>query len=228
MTHKIKFATIIIFLSFIISCTTRRLDDTIFSPKEFVNFKLVDNKNFKYLHYKLDSLITTEYCEGTYTKEGSLYTIYPINIGNKDFPFFLKQDQLTSLAGKTRIKIKTDIIGDYLNQYQILIKLDSKSITFSGVNIDTIINERIQSHHVEVEISIPERLKNSYPIRSFTSISTSNSDLNPNSNFLDMQIPVSYQTFLYKNIGVTQIQDDGNYWLFIKDGRRIKKGNIML
>jgi hypothetical protein len=227
MTRNIIHATIV-FLSCFIACTVRKPDDTIFSPKEFVNFKLIDNERFKYLHYKLDSIITVEYCEGTYTKQGNLYTIYPKDIGNRDFPCSSKQYQLTGLADKTRIKIKTDIVGDYLNQYQIVVKFDSKNIAFAGVNIDTTINERIRSHHLEVQVFIPDRLKNSYPIRSFTSISTSNNNLDTNSNFLDVQIPVSYQTFLYKNPGVIKIQDDGNFWLFVKDGKKIKKGNIML
>jgi hypothetical protein len=231
MRNKTFFGAILIIFCTCASCWIRKPDDTLFQPNEFINLKLVDGQRFKYLHYKLDdSQLTYIYCEGTYIKKDDIYTIYPVSLDSRDYRCETKQSYNDSIGSKTRIKISTNITSlssGRVKEYKMIIHLDSKEIVANGIKADTTIDRGLAKTFY-VELFFPDAyIFGSQPPPTYESIRSQNIIFDENSNFVNVQFPVTYEDFFYKNIGITQIKDGGRYWI-MGDGSKIKKGKILL
>jgi len=211
------------FLAVFCSCHASKLGLSDFRVKETLSLKFSNDTAFSYLYSHSDTLYNTLiYSQGVYSKDGNQYTLHADSINNNNFPAKISQEYQNDLGHNFRIKIMSDLTFDHLNEYKLIIHLDDKDIFLKGVKIDTLINN-FTSKNLSVEIKLPERYTRNIPSPSFTAILTKDVQINSNSNFIDIHIPVRYETFYYHNIGIMKLKDMGSHWLLIDNGKKIKK-----
>lgn len=226
--NKIKFV-ILNFLSifFFISCNTSKPHGDLLSNSEFITLKFSSDKHFEFVYYKLDtSSITFEYNMGIYLKRQDTITLYPDTLKNMDFDYELHKENSDSISF-TRIKIETNITGDYLKQYKIYLIADSAQFAFKGVKVDTIINTS-KFQRFKIEIFLADNYLTGTPVPKYKSILTKEIILDTGFNFYTISIPIKWQTFYYKNSDPVLIQDLGKYWMILDSSKKILKGGILL
>ena len=212
---------------FFTSCKTSTPFCTLFSNSEFLTLKFRDDQKFEYVYYKLDSIgITFDYNKGMYSKHEDSITLYPDTLKNKAFDFELHKEYSDSIRF-TRIKIETNITGDYLNKYKIYLIADSAQFIFKGVSVDTILNTS-KFQRFKIEIFLADYYLTGTPVPKYKNILTKEIILDTNFNFFTISIPIKRLTYYYKNSGPVLIQDLGNYWMVLDSSKRIPKGGIFL
>lgn len=212
---------------FLISCKTIEPHGDLLSNSEFLTLKFTDDQKFECLYYKLDtSKIIFDYNKGIYSKYQDTITLYPDILKNMDFDYELHKEHNDSIL-LTRIKIETDITGDYLNKHKIYLIADAAQIAFNGVRVDTIINSS-KFHRFKIEIFLADYFLTGTPIPKYKNILTKEIILDSNFNFFTISIPIKRLTFYYKNNGPILIQDLGKYWMLLDSSKKILKGGIFL
>jgi hypothetical protein len=215
----------IVGLVFVNSCKTNKPTGEFLSKNEFLTVNLLKNQKFEYLYYKSDDVdISYDYIKGTYSANNNTFTLYPDTLKDKEFEYALHADNDSSI-GLTRIKLETNIYGDFLNKYKIYLHSKSAKLVFNGTSIDTIINTS-NFHKFYIEILLAEEYLSGTPIPKYKNILTKEITLDTNFNFFTITVPISRQTFYYKNSPPLLIEDLGTYWMLINNKKKILKGKI--
>lgn len=229
MENKIIYPLIfcIIVILLFISCGISKPNEDPFRYRESLELKTLGQHRFKYLYYKSDSTgITYNYCYGTYAKEGNDYILFPDTLHTRNFDFDLHQTYVDSLKSTTRIIIKTDLSTNFINDYKINLYTNSLKLSFQGIKVDTTMKNLILQKFY-VEIFLPNNFLTGTPVPSIKSILTKKILTDGKSNYLKLKIPVNFNTYFYKNIGIDTINDDGKYWLLMNN-KKIPKDWLSL
>jgi len=216
---KVRFINAIIFVTFftILSCKTKRIH--IHIAQEFVSLKLDDAQTYRYLYYNLNyNSFTYNFNKGKYVHMGKVYTLYPDSIDNNNYDVTVKQQVVDSIGKKTKIVIETNISGDYLSQYQLIIYNNYTAYSFKGIRIDTVFNY-LNLKSFRIKIKIPDRYVNGSPSPSFISINTKAIAISQNTNCIYVKIPIDRNVFFYSYQKEITLTEDGMYW--IKNGKKV-------
>ncbi|TDQ09209.1 hypothetical protein [Pedobacter metabolipauper] len=209
-----------------LSCHTAKLDN--FSKSvECIDFQVSDNNQFRLMYYNsnLDSL-QYNYLQGSYTKQGDDFLLSSDTISNKNFDAILEEEK-GNFEG-TRIKVATNIYGDFISEYTTILHIGDMKYSFKGVNIDTLLN-RVADNKLWVEIFFPNRyLNNTVMSPSYKSFITKKLPIeNQTSNFLSIKIPINYELFFYKSNFAAKVKDLGDSIIIVDSGKKFLKCNLI-
>jgi hypothetical protein len=220
------FSKLLIFFIFgsLFSCRTSKID-TFSTDRENVTLKLLNNNRFSYVYYKLAGMNYEDskklFCIGTYLKlSKNIYELYPDTFDNKSVEVSVNSVE-NNYNGNTHIRINTNIYPDRSNEYRIHLISDSLTWFFTGLRIDTVIDGNFLRNFI-IEIILPEFYITGHPSAIYKSLVSEPIKITE-CRIVDVTLPITLDYFYYQNIGVIRLKDMGNYLLFLKDGRKIKK-----
>ncbi|WP_347159364.1 hypothetical protein [Pontibacter chitinilyticus] len=160
------------------------------------------------------------YSEGWYSKQNNIFTLHSPPPQNKNFDANLTANTDHNLQG-IEIRVQTNLDSIEAKKYKTILHFDNDSVKVQGGNIDTVL-VGVYSRTLRIEIIPPFFYS---PVPSFKSITTKELLLNSSAKTAyHINIPLSFYSFYYKDIGDIQVKDKGKYWQILNDSTLIKKG----
>ena len=211
--------------SFLLLACTHKLDP-FSSDQETIRFTQTDSCHFEYTYYSFQlNPSGTEsselvYCKGNYKKiSRNVYELYPDNFNPESVGVNIRNAENSS-GNQKRIKVKTRLGPDRSDEYQIVLCYNSDSLLFKGTSFDTVINDSI--HKFTLKVILPAWYVKGNPSSKYSSITTETIEISEG-QCLEIDIPISFDYFYYKNIGTALLKDLGRNYI-LNQSRKIRKG----
>jgi hypothetical protein len=193
------------------ACKTPKV--IIHGRQEFISLKLIDSTRYRYLYYNLnDTSFIYNFNTGKYIRANNTYKLFPFHLNQDQYHVDVVKNRNDAIGKGIRIRITTDITGDYVNQYRIHLLSEDLDLIFHGATADTTIDLHLKKFKVKVDLAnkFIRGMGNQLP--SFTSITSDSIVINPIENEIAIHIPVSFATYFYKYQREIDLHDLGLYW----------------
>jgi hypothetical protein len=142
----------------------------------------------------------------------NVYKLFPDDVDNENFEVTSKHK--VNDSNGLRIRVTTDIKGDYLNQYLIeIINSDKLNISFHNVYADTIIKKNIVNA-LRIKVTLPIRFSKGIgtQLPTFQTITTRSIIVDSLADEISIHVPISFSTFFYQYQKEIVLEDIGKYW----------------
>jgi len=229
---KEKYSTLLIVILILIqaftnACKTKIYVSDLPKMKDEVRIRLIDSSYFTYDYYFYDGYnsnsLISNYCTGkVFNLDNEIKLLVTDSFNNFSVKPFFYKSYLDTMNQTKRFVVNTAIYYDQFYYESVLI-LDDVRYTFKGSKIDTVINN-INPERIKVEIRLTDTRFNMMPKSSFKMIITEEIIVKEKiSNYFNIKIPITENTFNYKYIQSFRIKDNGDHYLILEENRVAKK-----